>query len=103
MYVRERICLDQELARKCLKELNVEPVEINISIDHDAAQTLLEIAGALTVPTFVVADDSHRPITPPLPVPEGQRKRDTDRGSIISEPSCEGLRAFLIKHGLIAS
>jgi hypothetical protein len=36
-------------------------------------------------------------------VPEGQRKRDTDRGSIISEPSREGLRAFLIKHGLIAS
>jgi hypothetical protein len=42
MFTRTFSCSDQELARNCLAELNVQPIELNISIDRNAAQTLME-------------------------------------------------------------
>jgi hypothetical protein len=103
MFTRSFSCLDQEIARSCLNELRVQPIEINISQNLEAAHLLMEINGSLAVPTFLVADDQTQPITPPLPLLSGQRLRNTDRGSVISEPSCDGLRAFLSKHGFIAN
>lgn len=99
MYVRNTGCPDQLAARRYLQEFGVAPIEINISTDRDAAQMLLELVGSLSAPTFVVTDDDDQPLTPPIPFGPGQCTRNTDRGSVISEPSRDGLRAFLIKHG----
>jgi hypothetical protein len=60
-----------------------------------------ELIGCLAVPTLVVVDDECRPIEPPQPIGRYVSVRNVDRGAIISEPSREGLRQFLIKHGLL--
>ncbi len=101
MYTRERTCGDQQLARMCLQELGIPCTEINISREPDAAQELMELIGCLAVPTLIVADEGRRPITPPDPLEPHQSVRNVDRGSVISEPSREGLRQFLVKHALL--
>lgn len=101
MYTRERTCGDQHLARLCLQEFGVPYTEINISREPDAAQELEELIGCLAVPTLIVAGEHHRPITPPALIGPYQSVRNVDRGSVISEPSREGLRQFLIKHALL--
>jgi glutaredoxin len=101
MYTRERTCGDQQLARLCLQEFGVPYTEINISREPDAAQELNDLIGCLAVPTIVIADEEHRPITPPSTIGPFQSVRNVDRGSVISEPSREGLRLFLVKHALL--
>ena len=101
MYTRERTCGDQQLARLCLQEFGVPYTEINISREADAAQELTELIGCLAVPTLLVADEDHRPITPPAPLGPYQSLRNVDRGSVISEPSRDGLRKFLVRHALL--
>lgn len=101
MYTRERTCGDQQLARLCLQEFGVPCTEINISREPDAAQELEELIGCLAVPTLMVADEERRPITPPIPIEPYRSVRNVDRGSVISEPSRDGLRRFLIKHALL--
>jgi hypothetical protein len=101
MFTRSALCSDQAAARNCLSALRIQPIEWNISIDHDAAQTLLEWVGALSVPTLAVIDDHDQPIDPPRPLHPDQHTRNTDRGSIISEPTCDSLRSFLQKHGFV--
>ena len=101
MYVRQRTCHDQQLARLCLQEYGVPYTEVDISHEPDAAQELDELIGCLAVPTLVIAGDDRRPIMPPNPIGPDRPVRDVDRGSVISEPSCEGLRQFLIKHTLL--
>ena len=103
MFTSADSCPDQALARRCLAEFNLTPIELNISMDHDAARQLLEWAGCLAVPTLAAADAHHAPITPPLPMEPYRPVRNVDRGSIISEPTRAGLRAFLIRHGFLAS
>jgi glutaredoxin len=101
LYTRERTCPDQELARRCLAEFQVPYTELNISREPDAAQTMQELVGCLAVPTLVIAAEGHTPIEPPQPIGKYESVRNVDRGSIISEPSRDGLRRFLIKHGLL--
>ncbi len=101
MYTRERTCGDQQLARLCLQEFGVPYTEINISREPDAAQELEELVGCLAVPTLLIADEDHRPSMPPALLRPYQSVRNVDRGSVISEPSREGLRQFLIKHALL--
>jgi glutaredoxin len=101
MYTRERTCGDQQLARLCLQEFGVPYTEINISREPDAAQELEELIGCLAVPTLMVADEDRRPIAPPAPIGPYQSVRNVDRGAVISEPSREGLRQFLVKHALL--
>ena len=101
MYTRERTCGDQQLARTCLQEFGVPFSEINISREAEAAQELDELIGCLAVPTLVVADEERHPITPPAPLGPYQSVRNVDRGSVISEPSREGLHWFLVKHALL--
>ena len=98
MYTRERTCGDQQLARLCLEEFGVPYTEINISREADAAQELEELIGCLAVPTLLVADENRHPLTSPTPLSRYQSVRNVDRGSVISEPSREGLRQFLIRH-----
>jgi glutaredoxin len=101
LYTRERTCPDQELARRCLAEFNIAYIEINISREPDAAQTMQELVGCLAVPTLVIADEDNNPIEPPRMVGKYESVRNVDRGSIISEPSRDGLQQFLIRHGLL--
>ncbi len=101
MYTRERTCGDQQLARLSLQEFGVPFTEVNISHEADAAQELEDLIGCLAVPTIVVADDEHHPLTPTAPLAPYQSVRNIDRGSVISEPSREGLRQFLSKHALL--
>ena len=100
MYTRNMTCPDQILARQCLQEWGIEPIEINVSTDPDAAQILLELVGSLSVPTIVIADENNEPIEPPGPIGANRSTRNVDRGAIISEPNRPGLRDFLAKHGL---
>ena len=101
MYTRERICSDQHLARLCLKEFGVPYTEVNISREADAAQELEDLIGCLAVPTLIVADEERHPIASPAPIAPARSVRNVDRGSVISEPSREGLRQFLIRHALL--
>jgi glutaredoxin len=101
MYTRERTCGDQQLARLCLQEFGVPFTEVNISREPDAALELEQLIGCLSVPTIVVADEQRRPIEPPAPIGPYQSVRNVDRGAVISEPSRDGLRQFLVKHALL--
>jgi glutaredoxin len=101
LYTRERTCGDQQLARLCLQEFGVPFTEVNISREPDAALELQELIGCLAVPTIILADESRRPITPPTPIGPYQSVRNIDRGAVISEPSRNGLRQFLVKHALL--
>ena len=101
VYIRQRTCHDQQLARLCLQEFGVPYTEVDISREPDAAQELDDLIGCLAVPTLVIADDDRCPITPPDAIGPYQSVRNVDRGSVISEPSREGLRRFLIKHSLL--
>jgi hypothetical protein len=103
MYTRERICGDQFLARQCLKDFGVPYTEVNLSREADAAQELQDLIGCLAVPTLLVADEERRPIAPPDPIEPARSVRNVDRGSVISEPSREGLRQFLVRHALLVS
>ena len=100
MYTRNMACPDQALARQCLQEWGIASIEINVSTDPDAAQTLLELVGSLSVPTIVIANEDNEPIEPPRPIGPDRLTRNVDRGSVISEPNRNGLHAFLVKHGL---
>ena len=101
MFTQSTGCRDQAQTRDCLAALHIQPIELNISKDADAAQTLIEWVGTLSVPTLAVIDEHDQPIDPPQPLAPDQHTRNTDRGSIISEPNCESLQAFLHKHGFI--
>ncbi len=101
MYTRERTCSDQHLARLCLQEFGVPYDEVNISREPDAAQELDELIGCLAVPTLVIVGDDGRPLAPPSPIGPYQSVRNVDRGSVISEPTRDGLRRFLIRHALL--
>jgi hypothetical protein len=103
MFTRTNSCPDQSLARRCLDEFKLQPIELNISTEPDAARQLMDWAGCWAVPTLVAADERGDPIAPPLPLEPHRSVRNVDRGSIISEPTRDGLRAFLIRHGFLAS
>ena len=101
MFTRERTCADQQLARLCLQELGLAYVEVNISREADAAQELQDLIGCLAVPTLLIADEERHPSEPPAPLGPYESVRNIDRGTVISEPSRDGLRKFLVKHGLL--
>ena len=85
----------------CLQEFGVPVNEINISREPEAAQILNELIGSLAVPTLMVVDEDSNLIEPLRPIERHESVRDVDRGAVISEPSREGLRRFLIKHGFL--
>ncbi len=103
MFTRTGGCPDQAAARRHLAEFKITPIELNISTETTAAQQLMELAGCLAIPTFVAADEQHKPIEPPHPMAPYRSVRNVDRGSIISEPTRDGLRAFLIRHGFLTA
>ena len=103
MFMRAGGCPDQATAKRCLDEFKIKPIEVNISRDADAAEQLMNLAGCLAIPTFAVTDGNNQPIEPPRPMEPRRSVRNVDRGSIISEPTRDGLRAFLIRHGFLVT
>jgi glutaredoxin len=78
---------------------------VNIKEDRQAAARLRGWVGFESTPTVVIAegDESVEPYEPPAPLPAGSSPRGVDRGSMLTEASNEQLRAWLVKHGLLAS
>jgi glutaredoxin len=102
VYTRATYCPDQQRARKLLAEWRVPYQEIDCSKDLEALERIQQWNGHLGVPAIVVAEEgSVLPFREPDPKPVGRSTRDYNRGSLITEPSEEGLRQFLKQHALL--
>jgi glutaredoxin len=103
VYTRATFCPDQARARKLLAEWRVSYQEVDCSKDAEALERIRNWNGHLGVPAIVVAEeDSVLPIREPDARPVGRSTRDFNRGTLITEPSEEGLRQFLRQHGLLS-
>jgi glutaredoxin len=102
VYTRVMACPDQTRVRKLLAEWRVPCQEINCTNDPEALERIRAWNGHLGVPAVVVAEEgSLLPIREPDPRPTGRSTRNLSRGTLITEPSEEGLRQFLKQHGLL--
>ena len=102
LYTRATHCPDQARARKLLAEWKVPYQEMDCSRDAEALERIQNWNGHLGVPAVVVAEEgSFLPIREPDPRPAGRSTRNLSRGTLITEPSEEGLRQFLKQHGLL--
>jgi glutaredoxin len=102
VYTRAIYCPDQQRTRKLLAEWHVPYQEVDCSQDQAALERIQSWNGHLGVPAVVAAEqDSVLPFREPGPKPVGRSTRDFNRGSLITEPSEEGLRQFLKQHALL--
>jgi glutaredoxin len=102
VYTREISCPDQMHIRKLLAEWGVPYQEINCSDDAQALERIKAWNGHMGVPAVVAAEEgSVLPFREPGPRPVGRSTRDVNRGTLITEPSEDGLREFLKQHGLM--
>jgi len=89
--------------QRALAEWNVPCTYINIQQDCQAADRVRQWTGFESVPTLVIAEaDSLEPFEPPSPLAPGASPRGKDRGAMITEASRSQVRAWLIKHELLA-
>jgi glutaredoxin len=103
LYTRAMYCPDQARARKLLAEWHVPYQEVDCTRDAEALERIRRWNGHLGVPAVVAAGEgSTLPIREPDPRPTGRSTRDFNRGTLITEPSEEGLRQFLKQHGLLS-
>ena len=103
VYTRAISCPDQARVRSLLGEWRVPFQEINCSSDAEALERIKSWNGHMGVPAVVVAEEgSVLPVREPDPRPEGRSTRNVNRGTLITEPSEEGLREFLKQHGLLS-
>lgn len=103
IYTRAIHCPDQQRVRKLLADWRVPYREVDCSKDPEALERIKAWNGHLGVPACVVAEDgSVLPFREPDPKPVGRSTRDYNRGTLITEPSEEGLRQFLKQHGLLS-
>ncbi|MEJ5197699.1 MAG: glutaredoxin family protein [Anaerolineae bacterium] len=97
-------CPDCRHVQEALAEWGVPARYVNISRDPAAAARVRALTGFESVPTLVAVDgDGFDPIEPPAALPAQRGPRGLDRGSVITEPSTDQLRAWLIKHGWLKS
>ncbi len=102
LYTRATYCPDQARARKLLAEWKVPYQEVDCSRDAEALERIQNWNGHLGVPVVIAAEDgSLLPIREPDSRPAGRSTRNFSRGTLITEPSEEGLRQFLQQHGLL--
>jgi len=102
MYTRAIGCPDQARARRLLAEWKIPYQEIDCSADRAALERLRAWNGHMGVPALVVAEEgSALPCCEPEPRPVGRSTRNVNRGTLITEASEEGLRAFLKQHGFL--
>ena len=102
VYTRAISCPDQMRARKLLDEWGVSYQQVNCSEDAEALERIRGWNGHLGVPAIVVAEEgSVLPLREPDPRPVRRSTRNVNRGTLITEPSEEGLLEFLKQHGLL--
>ena len=103
MYTRTAGCPFVTTAKRVLSEYNVPYREIFTDRDPAARQRLLDWVGFLSVPTLLVAHEGEIvPYEPPAAIEKGISPRGIDRGSMITEPYADELKAWLKQHGFIA-
>ena len=96
-------CSQSQDAKRALAEWGVPCTIIDIKADRAAAARVRQWVGFESVPTVVIAEgESLEPYEPPAPLPAGSGPRGVDRGSVITEATRAELRAWLVKHGLLA-
>jgi glutaredoxin len=103
MYARTSACPFVTLAKRVLKDYQVEYREVFIDRDEAARRRVLEWTGFLSVPTLVVANAGELlPNAPFSSLEAGRSPRGIDRGPMITEPNIEELTRWLLKHGFIS-
>ncbi len=103
MYTRTMGCPFVTTAKRVLSEYDIPYSEIFIDRDPTARQRLLDWVGFLSVPTLVVAHAGEVvPYAPPAPLEKGLSPRGINRGTMITEPYADELKAWLKQHGFIA-
>jgi len=96
-------CGSSTNTRRMLTEWGVPAQYVNIKEDRDAAARLREWVGFESVPTVLIAEgESVEPFEPPAALPAGSSPRGVDRGSMLTEGGRDQLKAWLVKHGLLA-
>jgi glutaredoxin len=97
-------CYTSKDTQSALNEWGVPATFINIKEDQAAAARVRGWVGFESVPTVVIANgDSVEPIEPPAPLTAGSSPRGVDRGSVITEATRNQLRAWLVKHAVLAA
>lgn len=96
-------CPDCRDVQGALRAWGVSFVTVNIREDRSAAARVRGWTGFESVPTLVIADEEgNEPFEPPAPLPPGRGPAGVDRGSLLTEPKRDQLRAWLVKNGLLA-
>ena len=104
MYSRTSPCPFVSLARRVLTQEAVPYRELYIDQDKLYANRVMEWTGFLSVPTLVVATTGEDlPYEEPTPLPKDASPRGVDRGPMLTEPSEEQLKKWLMHHGLLTS
>lgn len=102
MYARTYGCPFVSTARRVLDESRIPYTEIMINMDENARRHVIEWTGFESVPTLVMAEPGEVvPYETPAYLEKGHSPRGIDRGSIITEPNADQLKAWLLRHGLI--
>lgn len=102
MYGRSTGCPFITVAKRVLKQYEVEYRELFIDKDEEARHRVMTWTGFLSVPTLIVARPGELdPITLPEPLPPRASPRGINRGDMITEPSADELTAWLRQHELI--
>lgn len=103
MYSRTTGCPFITLAKRVLKDYDVNYQEIFIDKDLHARQFVLNITGFLSVPTLVVAEAGALvPYETPAPLERGISPRGINRGTVLTEPNIDQLTGWLRQHGFIS-
>ncbi len=102
MYGRSMGCPFITVAKRVLKQYDVEYRELFIDKDEEARRRVLTWTGFLSVPTLIVAHPGELdPMVLPEPLPARSSPRGINRGDMITEPSADELTAWLRQHELI--
>jgi len=96
-------CYTSKDTQSALTEWDVPTTYINIKEVPAAAARVRGWVGFESVPTIIIAEgDSVEPFEPPAPLAAGSSPRGVDRGSLITEATRNQLRAWLVKHTVLA-
>lgn len=96
-------CSTSTDTQRALNEWKVDAIMVNMKEDRAAAARVKGWVGFESSPTLLIAEgDSLEPSEPPAPLAAGKSPRGIDRGSMLTEPTRPQLRAWLVKHGLLA-
>lgn len=96
-------CSTSADTQRALNEWKVNATMVNMKEDRAAAARVQGWVGFESSPTLVIAEgDSLEPYEAPAPLAAGKSPRGIDRGSMLTEASRPQLRAWLVKHGLLA-